>query len=345
MTSTIKSPTFKQFRAAYRQSFRDAHSISKRLISKTLRRKDKHLEGLIHLALGDKAPTEYPFLFRYSYSDAEQDYEKIKPLLAALHLLQRSTFVVDDIFDLSGLRGHKKTVCKEYSTDYAIIAGEILQSLALETICSELRNDIFKNKTLVLKILNQTVREVYLGQYLDIYNSSNHRIKVADYYRVISLTTGKFLANVAKSGALLANKSESDTGALTKYGYYYGMAMQITDDICDIIQKPSMTGKSFASDLKCRRMRLPYILALNLSNKKDVGYLRGFLRKRNLSTSNIHYVVDIIEQCGAINDCMTIAKHFITKSVKSISCLKNSLTRQYLIWLSENLLGSVYISG
>ncbi|HEV2913225.1 MAG TPA: polyprenyl synthetase family protein [Pyrinomonadaceae bacterium] len=330
--------TLKLYRAAYRQTFQEAHSISKRLINRTFKQKDTHLKGLLNSALGDPTPTEYPFLFRYSYSDDEQDYEKIKRLSAAIHLLQRSTFVIDDIFDLSGLRDRKKTVCKEYGTNYAIIAGEILQSLALETISLELESGIFKNKASVLKAFTKTVREVYLGQYLDIYNSSNHRIKIADYYRAISLTTGNFLANIAKSGALLANKSKSDTEILTKYGYYYGIAMQITDDMCDVVQKPSLTGKNFASDLVCRRMRLPFILALNLTDEKNSRSLRCFLRERNPSTADIHHIANLIEQCGAIDDCKIVAKRYISKSTKAISYLKDSLTKQYLTYLSEYLL-------
>ena len=343
MVSNVKNPTFRRFDAAYDQTFQQAHTISKRIINRHIKLKDEHFRELINSALGVKTPTEYPFLFRYSYSETEQDYQKIKRMSAAIHLLQRSTFVIDAIFDSSGLRDYNKTVCEEYGINYAIIAGEFLQSLALETIISEIEDGTFNNKLLVLKTFNKIVREVYLGQYLDIYNSSNHLIKTTDYYRIVSLTTGNFLANLAKSGTLLANKPESDVKILTKYGYYYGMALQVTDDICDIIQNSDITGKSFARDLKCGRMRLPYILALNLSDKKNCSQLRDFLKIRNPSTADMHHVASLIEQCGAINRCKIIAKRFVSKSVKNVSCLENSLTRQYLIYLSESLLKSQLI--
>jgi geranylgeranyl pyrophosphate synthase len=334
----IESSRSARFDRLCQETFQEAHSISRRFMGRNLSKKDKHLKNLFRLALKNQIPSEYPFLFRFSYSNVEEDYEDIKSLAAAIHLLQTSTFVIDDILDSSALRNHNKTIYKKFGANYAILTGELLQASALETISSEIEHGVYNNKCLALKAFNEIVRDVYLGQYLDVFNSSNHHISTKDYYRVISLTTGNFLANVAKSGALLANKPDSDTKILTEYGYYYGMAMQITDDIVDIIQKPETTGKSFATDLKCRRMRLPYLLALDLSDRKDAGRLRNFLRERDPSTRDIHYVVKLIQTCGAIDACKGLVKRYISKSVKNLSYLKNPLTKESLIWLSESLL-------
>src|SRR5207244_12566149 len=135
-----------------------------------------------------------------------------------------------------------KAVHIEYGVDYAIIASQLMQSIALETISAELHAGSFANECLVLQIFNQIIRELFVGQYLDVYNSSDIHVSLKDYYRVISLAVGRYYAHVAKCGALLAKKAPSEVEAITKFGYHYGMAVFITDDILDITEKPKLAG-------------------------------------------------------------------------------------------------------
>ena len=44
-------------------------------------------------------PSDYPFLFRYAASRTEEDGATVKNLAAAVHLLQSSTIITDDILD------------------------------------------------------------------------------------------------------------------------------------------------------------------------------------------------------------------------------------------------------
>src|ERR1043165_4041823 len=94
----------------YREFFREIHLASEFLLAARIRETDRHLNDIIKLALDNQNPTEYPFLFRYSYAEGEQDGQKITALAAAVHLLQTSTFVIDDIFDSSEARNYNETI-------------------------------------------------------------------------------------------------------------------------------------------------------------------------------------------------------------------------------------------
>jgi geranylgeranyl pyrophosphate synthase len=328
----------KYFDKLYLADFRRIHAASKRIANDGVSRKDQHLRSLIRLALDDQSPTEYPFLFRYSYGEIEEDGQGLETICAAIHLLQTSTFIIDDIFDESGVRNHSETLFGKYGVNYAVVVGEILQTAATKTIDLEIERGTFENKWLALKILHEVLRKVYIGQYLDIYNSSNPHITTREYYRVISFTTGYFLSDIARCGALLAGKSEPETDALADYGYNYGMALQVTDDIVDIVVPPRLTGKTFASDLKCHRMRLPFILALNMADQAEANCLKEFLSKADPSDSEIKYVAKLIRNCGAVQECTAIANSFLNESLKCLGGLEKSLTTESLRWLSERLL-------
>src|ERR1700730_819469 len=163
------------FAKADQETVRKVCSGSKQIVDEDLHGVGRHLRELIDLALKNKeAPSEYPFLFRYSYLRNDEDEgKKIALLSAAIHLLQTSTFVVDDILDSADSRNYGQTLFWKYGVNYAIIAGELLQSIALRTICLELEHGEFSNQGLVPTTLNEALRNLYLGQYLDIHNSAN----------------------------------------------------------------------------------------------------------------------------------------------------------------------------
>jgi octaprenyl-diphosphate synthase len=322
---------------AFHRTFREVHSFSRRLVLKHIDRKEWYLRRLLGYALENQTTSEYPFVFKYSFCNDEQDGKKLRSLAAAVHLLQTSTLITDDIFDCAHLRYHHLAVHRKYNANYAFISAELLQSIALECIGSELEHHRFPNRGIVLKLFHQMVKDLYLGQYLDVYHSANLRMTRHEYLRIIKLGAGSFFANLARCGALLADKPKGVVERLVRYGYHYGMALFITDDIVDIVRKPAATGKDFATDLKGRRMRLPMILALSLSGGKDAAFLKDFLRSKDSSRATLWDVTQKIWKSGALHACRAIAKNYVDRSLKSLSGMERSLTARSLRWLSESL--------
>lgn len=336
-TAKLRTSVGERYAAVFRRTFREIHSLSQRLVLKHVDRKERHLQQLLRYALENQTTSEYPFVFKYSFCKDEQDGKKVRSLAAAVHLLQTSTLVSDDIFDSAELRYHHLTIHRKYDVNYAFIATELLQSIAMECISSELEHGRFPNQGLVLRLFYRILKDLYRGQYLDVYNSSNLCMRTRDYLQVIELGGGCFFANLARCGALLANKPKVVVESLASYGYHYGMALFITDDIVDIVRKPAATGKNFATDLKGRRMRLPMILALRLSSRKDAAFLKDFLQRKDTSRGALLDAAKRIRKSTALDACRVIAKHYLDRSLESLCGVECSLTTQSLRWLSESL--------
>lgn len=327
-----------KYELSFRATFREVESVSRKLVLDNVSRRDRHLRGMMLFALRQQTPSDYPFLFRHAFCKTESDSAKIRDLAAAVHLLQSSTIITDDIFDAGDLRFGRKAVHLQYNVSYAIIATELMQSVALRTFCSELHRGRFRNTCLALKILNEMVRDLYVGQYLDLINSAKTSIAFSEYYRGIALGVGYFMSNLARCGALLAGKSEQDVKALAGYGYNYGMALFITDDIIDVTRKPTETGKSFAADLKNARLKLPMLLALRLSNGENRRFLRHLRAGGKPSASDLRRATQLIRNSGALTQCTRIARRYVARSVNTISLTKSEVSRANLTWLSTSLL-------
>jgi geranylgeranyl pyrophosphate synthase len=258
-------------------------------------------------------------------------------MASALHLLQQSSLITDDVFDSGELRYEDRPVYLTYDVNHAIIAAELLQAIALRCVSEERARDCFCNADIAFKLLNEILLDGYVGQYLDIFNTARLSITHREYYRMIALGSGRVFRKVARCGALLAGKSEEEIRLLSKFAYSYGMALFILDDIIDMLPARA-TGKTYASDLKARRMRLPIIMALRLANRSQRQLLTRFLRKKTPRGPLIEQVAAVIRDCGALQASLLIANQYSTSSLRSLAQLPPSLTTQRFRWLAERLL-------
>ena len=318
--------------------FREVESLSRKLVLDNLGPRDRHLRRMMLFALRRHTPSDYPFLFRYAACRTEKDGTTVKNLAAAVHLLQSSTIITDDILDAGSMRFGRPAFHRQYDVNYAIIATELMQSIAFRTFGCELDRGRFKHPCLVMKILNEILRDLYVCQYLDVYYSARTSLALSEYYRVIGLGAGYFMSNLARCGALLAGKPASEVGALAAYGYNYGMALFITDDIVDVIRNPRETGKNFAADLKNARLKLPILLALRMSSCEDRRFLKHVLTNGRPTASDLRRAAQVIQDVGAIEHCTRIARRYLERSLRSLAPIKSLVSRTNLAWLSASLL-------
>lgn len=321
---------------AFQVTFQQTLSSAKRLVMNSVAKADAGLRRLMAFTLHNQTPSGYPFVLRYAFCRRERDGRRILKIAAAVHLLQQSSFITDDIFDCGELRYGDRPVYLKYDVNQAIIAAELLQGIALRCVSEELAESGFRNTAIVPGLFNQILLDGYVGQYLDLFNSSRPTITFQQYYRMIALGAGRFFQNVARSGALLAGKPEEEVRILSKFAYSYGMALFIIDDIIDMLPARE-TGKTYASDLKGRRMRLPIIMALRLANRSQTQLLHRFLRRDTPHRPSIDQVATVIRECGALEASQRIASRYLSSSLCSLAKLPPSVTKERFQWLAERL--------
>ena len=341
MVPLTESSDDEEYVRAFYRTFRQAHRLSKRLVVEHIRPGDGHLRDILGFALENQTTSEYPFVFQYSFYKNKLDFDRGARLAAAVHLLQSSTLITDDVFDFADERYHQPAIHRRYDVSHAIIAAELFQSIAMECISSELKHHGVSNQVLALKLFHQIIKDLYVGQYLDVFSTSNVRWTTHEYRRVIELGAGCFFENLARCGALLGNKPKTHVESLAAYGYNYGMGLFVTDDIADIAQEGAVTGKMFAPDLQGRRMRLPMILALQLGEKKDTQWLKEFLRSKDNSRPVLLKAANRIKKSGALRVCQAVANDYVHRSIKSLASIAGSPTAKALAWLSQRLIRPV----
>lgn len=322
---------------AFRTTFQQTLARARRLVTNRLPSVKPRLRKLIAYALHNRVPSAYPFMLKYAFCRRERDGQAILNIAAALHLLQQSSLITDDIFDSGEVRYARRPVYIRYGVNHAIIAAELLQTIALRCVSEEATKGCFRSGEIACKFFDEILLDGYVGQYLDLFNTGRPSMTLREYYRMIELGSGRVFRRAALCGALLAGKPKKEIHILGQFAYAYGMALFIIDDTIDMLPA-SATGKTYASDLKGRRMRLPMILALRLANRNQKTLLNRFLRKKTVRDPDVDQVARAIRDCGALRTSLRIANRYLASALSKIARLPPSLTTRRLRWLAERLL-------
>lgn len=174
------------------------------------------------------------------------------PVACGLEMIHTYSLIHDDLpcMDNDDYRRGRLTNHKVFGEAMAVLAGDGLLTLAFEVMLEQ--------KNVDPKVLIEVVREVAMcagnfgmvgGQGLDLENEGKS-ITAEELRTMHAGKTGALFIAAVRGGARLANASDNELLALTKFADLLGLAFQITDDILDVEGTAEEIGKPVGSDEK-----------------------------------------------------------------------------------------------
>ena len=159
-------------------------------------------------------------------------FKKAIPLAVAIEMIHTYTLIHDDLpaMDNDDIRRGKPTCHRVFGEDVAILAGDMLNTLAFEIIAENYGE---KAPLIILELSKALgINGVVGGQLADL-KSTNKKIDMNEL-RFISThkTAFLFIASV-RCGAIAGGASRGEIAKLTEYAMSIGLAFQIIDDILD----------------------------------------------------------------------------------------------------------------
>ncbi len=177
----------------------------------------------------------------------------IAPALA-VEMLHNTSLVLDDIIDGSEIRRGKATINNRWGNEMALIACDVMLSLAIREIT---RSELGLTRSMI-ECVSDSMLRLAEGEAMEL---EKRDFTVNDYYRIADKKTASLFSASAESGALVGNGDRRQVEALKEYGRSLGMAFQVRDDILDFISNTEHMGKPAFLDLKMNRPTLVMILA------------------------------------------------------------------------------------
>jgi len=210
---------------------------------------------------------------------------------SAIEMIHTYSLIHDDLpaMDDDDMRRGKATCHKKFDEATAILAGDILHTIAFQVVAED-ENLTDKIKTKLITELARSAAKMVDGQYLDL-EAEGKTISIRELETIHQNKTGAIIHVSARAGAIVAGAGENDLRAISDYASSLGLLFQITDDLLDVTQTSEVLGKTAGKDKAAEKATYPALYGLkearNLAQKvhadaiealnridKDTGLLR-----------------------------------------------------------------------
>ncbi|GAA3038354.1 polyprenyl synthetase family protein [Streptomyces glomeratus] len=180
------------------------------------------------------------------------------PAAVAVELVHTFSLVHDDIMDGDALRRGRPALWKAYGTGPAVLAGDALFALGVETLSTA---------PAAVRRLSGALCDLVHGQADDLLFARRpwtgaEAVTTQEYETMAERKTGALLGCALALGAQLGGASDGTAAALDGVGRHLGVAFQIVDDLLGIWGDPEVTGKPVHGDLREGKKTFPVLAAL-----------------------------------------------------------------------------------
>ncbi len=179
---------------------------------------------------------------------------------AAIEMIHTYSLIHDDLpaMDNDDLRRGKPTCHKQFGDATAILAGDVLQTLAYKAIAederlpAEIRLELIKTITAA----SGTPDGMVAGQQLDL-DAEGRTLSIDEIEKIHRRKTGALISAAAASGAIIGGASDEELSAVAKYADKLGLLFQVTDDLLDVTQSTEAIGKTAGKDAISEKATYP----------------------------------------------------------------------------------------
>ena len=208
--------------------------------------------------------------------------ERLDSLALASEIIHTYSLVHDDLpcMDDDDLRRGQPTLHKKYSEATAVLAGDAMQSLAIQIILDDenLSNEL---KVSIVKLLMESIgyKGMILGQEQDI-SFEQKTVGKEEIVQMNYLKTGLLIEFCILAPLMIANKKKNEWNTIARN---VGIAFQLIDDLLDLEESEESLGKATNKDHSKNKKNLP----LTLGNAETINEIKKFYDETMASFSKL----------------------------------------------------------
>ncbi|MEQ1604203.1 MAG: polyprenyl synthetase family protein [Pyrinomonadaceae bacterium] len=219
---------------------------------------------------------------------------------AALEMIHTYSLIHDDLpaMDDDDLRRGKATCHVQFGEAAAILAGDVLQTLAFKAIADDasISGDTRLKLISLIADSSGTPNGMVSGQQLDL-DAEKQELSIDQIAEIHRQKTGALITAAAVSGALIGLATETEIEAIRKYSENLGLLFQITDDLLDVTQETSMLGKTAGKDAVSEKATYPAHLGIQKTREMAASIREsaiGSLLSLDRDTDLLKQIVDFV---------------------------------------------------
>jgi geranylgeranyl diphosphate synthase type II len=224
----------------------------------------------------------------------------------AIELLHNAFLVHDDIADGSELRRGRPTLAAEYGMPAALNAGDGLAIVAGQVLRRATRGLDRDLADLVWVEFDTMAMRTLEGQALEVgWQWDNvEDLGPSDYLELIMHKTCWYTTiHPLRVGAILGSGGTADLSHLVRFGFHFGAAFQIRDDLLNLIGDEQSYGKEILGDLYEGKRTLTLMHLLSEAGGEDRALLSDYLRRSRADRTDdmVRTVRALMDDYGSID--------------------------------------------
>jgi len=214
--------------------------------------------------------------------------EDLLGVAVAIELLHNAFLVHDDIADGSEMRRGRPTLATRYGMaaalnagdGLAVVAGQVLRQ-ATRKFDRDLADQVWAEfDTMAMRTLEGQALEV--GWQFD----NVEGLGPSDYLELIMHKTCWYTTiHPLRVGAIVGSRGTADLVPLIRFGFHFGAAFQIRDDLLNLVGNERVYGKEILGDIYEGKRTLPLVHLMANAKGADIALVRDYLRRTRAERS------------------------------------------------------------
>jgi len=226
--------------------------------------------------------------------------------------------VHDDVVDRASLRRGKPTVSEKYGIDMAVYTGDFLFTKAVLMLSKNVSTD-------KLDYIARAVKTVCEGEVDQLCERFDTNVTFRSYLKRISKKTAVLFGASCVLGADSAGCAPELSKKLARFGYYYGIAFQIRDDMLDFLSNTDTSGKPVGNDMVKGVFTLPVIYAIARNGTlKDIFKKPSQDDEYNLDHNDVAEINRLVIETGGIASSGEMLDNYIARGLKVADSLPDN---------------------
>ena len=252
-------------------------------------------------------------------------------LAVCIEFIHNATLLHDDVIDTGKIRRGKLSANQIWGNKVSVLVGDYLLSRAFKLMV--------KNKSLkLLEILSQTSLILARGQIQDVGNNQNVNLTEKKYLSIIDAKTAELFRISCFLPTIITDQNKKIQKIFNDFGFNFGMAFQLSDDVLDYFGESSRMGKSVGKDFFEGKVTYPVIHCFKKSDKKSKKIIAKLFFKRKRSKKDLALILDLMKKTNTYKSSIEFVRKYAEKAKTNINKFEGNKYKVYLDDLVDHLI-------
>ena len=252
-------------------------------------------------------------------------------LAVCIEFIHNATLLHDDVIDTGKIRRGKLSANQIWGNKVSVLVGDYLLSRAFKLMV--------KNKSLkLLEILSQTSLILARGQIQDVGNNQNVNLTEKKYLSIIDAKTAELFRISCFLPTIITDQNKRTQKIFNDFGFNFGMAFQLSDDVLDYFGDSSKMGKSVGKDFFEGKVTYPVIHCFKKSDKKSKKIIAKLFFKRKRSKKDLALILDLMKKTNTYKSSIEFVRKYAEKAKTNIKKFEGNKYKVYLDELVDHLI-------